>query len=331
VAFAQQSVVSPAAYRDRWAANVWDQWSLGINRARYLQIHTDVPAMTIQEIAWRPHPRRGGVETVHEMELWIGEGSNEQRSATFLANFQSAPTRALPRIGIRFPASLQVPAQVPPNDTAFSVRVPLLFPYVYPGARDLVYMWDVYAGAARDLDTAALARPEDILQGVAQGVGCYNTLNNALATLSGESAASRTLMQQRLTLNGVGLRPNSITTTLLGASAVAVSYPFLCTFQYVDSIFHSWIGVSDATGVVRVEARLPFSQGLAGQLVHAQAYCLDDGRHPALLPVTVTNGLRGQLSDILPIWVPATLMEGSSGAASSARGPRDQLFVTRFR
>jgi hypothetical protein len=287
--------------------------------------------MTIQEIAWRPHPRRGGVETVHEIELWIGEGSNGQRSATFLANFQSGPTRALPRVGIRFPASAPVPAQVRPDEASFSVRVPLLFPYVYTGARDLVYMWDGHAGASRDLDTAALARPEDILQGIAQGVGCYNTVNNALATLSGESAASRSLMQQRLTLVDSGLRPNSITTTLLGASAVATPYPFLCTFQYVDSIFHSWLGVSDAMGSARVEARLPFTAGLAGQHVHVQAYCLDDGRHPALLPVTVTNGLRVELSNVLPSWVPATLMEDSTGATFSRNGPRDQLFVTRFR
>lgn len=331
MASAQQDVVSPAAYRDRWAANAFDVWSSGINVARYLQIHTDVPPMTIQEIAWRFHPRRGGPETTHEMELWIGEGSNLQRSSTFLANFQSGPTRVLARRSVRFPASAPVSPQSLPTDTAFVLRVPLDQPWQYTGTRDLAYMWDVFSGAYYNADTAARERPEDVLFGIPQGVGCYNTLNNQLATLSGESAASRSQAQQRLTLVHAGLRPNSITTMLMGASSVAISYPFLCTFQYVDSLFHAWLGVTDATGAARVEARMAFIPEVAGAYVHLQSYCLDDGRHPSLLPVTITNGLRVQLADILPPWTPATLMEDSTGAVFSRNGPRDFLFVSRFR
>ena len=334
VGVAQQGVVSPTGYENRWAATVADIGirNIGQNNTRQLQIHTDVPALVISEVAWRPWPlfwRIGTGALPVACDLYLGEGDYANRSVFFLSNFAGAPTRVVAGRTVYWPP--WPPAVLPNPQDAFVLRLPLDAPWTYTRTRDLVWMTDVTSDTYYSADTAWRPR-ENLYAGISHGTGCYNTWNNQLAVITAEAGASRLALQHRFSFSCSGLRPNSPTTMLLGAGAVARSYPFLCGFQYVDGVFLGLLQVANTTGVIpRQDFTLPYEAGIVGLRLHGQAFCLDDGRHPLLLPVTMTNGIEVALPAVQPPWQPGCVIEGSRNATWSPGVQSDKIIVTRFR
>lgn len=327
---AQQGVVSPSGYENRWAETVYDGWTRAIGAAnnRTLQIHTDVPALTISAVAWRPTPNfRSGAVTL-DCEFFLGEGDYANRTPVFLSNFVGGPTQVVARRTVSWPAWV---APVPLPQDAFVLRLPLDRPWTYTRTRDLVWMIEVPTSSwFYSVDTAARLRDE-VRAGIVHGTGCYNTWNNALAVASAESGASRS-MQHRLSLWCEGLRPNSPTTILVGGTAVAQSYPFLCGYQYVSSVFLGIVRVADNAGAVsRIDLAAPYQSIAVGLPLHGQAFCLDDGRHPMLLPVTMTNGVEIRMPEAFPLWRPAYFASDGLSFARARGESGDVSIVTSFR
>ncbi len=331
-AAAQQVAVSPAAFRDRWAAGRGNAHTLGWTDGRRLMMHTDVPPMTISQLSWRQHPLEASRAAGCTVRLWIGDGRYANRSLTFANNFVGTPTEVIGSREFNFPA-VAVPPLRPPA-ASFDFTLPFDQPWIHSGTFDLAYMYDEWNrrtvnGTAND---EAELRDVDLTYGIAHGTGCYNTLNNTLATLQAESAGSRSRREVSVTFWAGGLRPNALTSILLGSTAVARFYPFLCTFQYVDGVFHSWVGVTSSAGAVaRSTVAGAYDPLLVGVPVHLQGYCLDDGRHPLLLPLTLTNGVEMPLADMPPPWSPAYWVDGSLGASIGRGQIQDQVPVTEFR
>ena len=328
---AQQVAVSPAVFRDRWAAGRSNAHSFG-GQGRALMLHTDVPAMTVSQISWRQHPLIASYAAGSTIQLWIGDGRYANRSLTFAQNFVGTPTEVIRPREFNFPF-VSVPPLRPPSES-FVFTLPFDQPWVYTRAHDLAYMFDGWNSRTQNTtanDEAEL-RDEDLTYGVAHGTGCFNTFNNTLAVLQAESAGSRGRYEIRVTFWSEGLRPNALTSILVGTTSVSRFYPFLCNFQYVDGVFHSWVGLANSRGEVgRATVAGPYDPLLVGARLHMQGYCLDDGRHPLLLPVTLTNGVALPLADMPPPWVPAFWMSGGLRAIVASGAVQDLIPVTEFR
>jgi hypothetical protein len=168
------------------------------------------------------------------------------------------------------------------------------------------------------VDTAYMGVDEEYSYAQLHGTGCYNTWNNQLAQLGAESVGSRTRQSVRLTYWAVGLRPNSLTNILFGSSGVGRQYPFLCNFLYVSDVWSASLRLADNQGgLLRTTVEIPYQPSLVDHQVHMQGYCIDDGRHPLLLPVTLTNGLQVGLANVPP---PPTPCCGVNGSLGSTRG-----------
>ena len=312
---------------------MFDQWevTLGGGNIRVLQMHTDVSAQTIGELAWRPSPLLGRSGWTLDVDLFLGEGDYANRTSVFLDNFASPPARVVTRRAVSWPAWPFPPVMLPRD--AFVLRMPLDRPWVYSRARDLIWMLDVHIsnGSGGTIVDGAARLREDIRYGTPHGTGCYNTWNNALARISAEAGASRSL-EHRLSLWCDGLRPNSLTTILLGGTAVAQRYPFLCGFQYVDSVFFGALRVADSVGAIsRMDLFAPYQASAAGLRLHGQAFCLDDGRHPMLLPVTMTNGVEIELPEVFPAWHSAFWAADILSNTRARSFDSDRAIVTIFR
>ena len=213
------------------------------------------------------------------------------------------------------------------------MRLPFDRPFAYTHTRDLVWMIDFPPSNSLPIQTDWAVRDRDtVITGEQQGVGCFNTWDNRLAELRGDVAATQNASAFKVSLACSGLRPNSLTHVLLGASPTATYYSFLCGFQYVDNVLLGALTVSDASGGIasREFARIPYQVPLVGLSAHAQAYCLDDGRHPALLPVTLTNGLRLEFPLMAPTWHSATWVAGNAYAATGGGLNDGMIAVTQF-
>lgn len=333
---AQQGVVSPAGYENRWAATVSDIGirSFGTNNTRMLQIHTDVPPLSVSSVAWRPwryYQSSATPGVTLECELFLGEGDYANRDPVFQANFVGGSTRVVARRIVSWPA--WPPAVLPLPRDGFVLRLPLDRPWTFTGSRDLVWLLDVPAstGLAYEADTAWRLR-EELHPGIPHGTGCYNTWNNQVAVITAEAGVSRLTMQHRFSFSCIGLRPNSPTTTLLGSGSISVGYPFLCGYQYVDVVFLGLVSVASTTGTIpQQDFRVPYDAGFVGLRIHGQAFCLDDGRHPLLLPVTMTNGVEVELPETLPAWHPGYWSLGQSNDTRALSVSAETVIVTEFR
>lgn len=324
-AAAQQVAVSPATYRDRWAytRQFTPPEPFGPGPERFVFMYSDVPAMTISQVSWRQRGYDynrvggGGLRKNVDIEMWIGEGPVANCQLTYSRNFATSPVLAIQRRTLDWPAVNLAPVRPPAE--LFLVTCPLDRPIVYSRTHDFVCMVDVYSTTPSQQHLVDLASrgDEEFSHERLHGTGCYNTWNNVLAELHAESAGSRSRQSIRLTSWANGLRPNALASTLFGAAGVPRQYPFLCNFLYVDTVWHAWVGLADAQGAVpRVTYSVAYEPNLVGHTVHMQAYCLDDGRHPLLLPVTLTNGLEVALANIPPLWVPCCSVNGGLGQSA---------------
>lgn len=332
-AAAQQVAVSPAPYRDRWAytRQFAPTEPFGPAPVRWVFLYSDAPAMTVSSVSWRQRgyffnpTGAGGDQKTIDLEMWIGEGPIANCQLTYSRNFATPPVLAIQRRTLNWPAVNQAPTRSPGE--MFRVTCPLDQPVVYSRTYDLVCMVDQHRTTPDQghlLDLAVRAHDEEFSYESLHGMGCYNTWNNGLAELHAESAGSRSRQTIRLTSWASGLRPNALASMLFGAAGTPRQYPFLCNFLYVDTVWHSWLGLADAQGAVpQVTYTVAYDPNLVGHTVHMQAYCLDDGRHPLLLPVTLTNGLEVALANIPPPWVPCCTVAGNIG--QSAGGRIDEL------
>lgn len=331
VGMAQAEVIVPAAYADLWGRTSSSVLPLDISFGRDLIVYSDGSAGTFDRVAFRPDPiLPRGVAQEGQMQIWLGDADVNRRSLEFLANFVGLPTVVLARRPIQWPDYSQRPGSGP--RAAFGPDIPFDQPWIYTAAFDLGFMregWRPVSGVL-GVDTVSNIDSRGGLKTV-HGVGCYNTWNNEIATVDGAAVVERATATMQFSLQGTGFRPNSLTTHLLGATASVRAWPFLCASQYVGDVIFAHLATSDSRGRTGpVRWTIPHDAAWAGAVVHVQAYCLDDGRHPLLLPVTVSNGLSIELPVFPPAWVPSIRIEGTAGSTMASRIEEARIPVVRF-
>jgi hypothetical protein len=288
---AGQGRVSPAAYEQRAGNTCVRGFSAG---DRIQQIHGDLrgPRSSIDGIAFRQGrcvSQSWGSQDV-DVEIWIGESDYDGRSPRFADNFRGTPTRAMPRRTLRLPDFRQPPQGGYPGP--FVIRMPFDAPWAYAGDTDLVFQVDTHQLPSDLYGVDGFDwRYNELYGGVPYGLGCVATGQSAPMQLFGSIETVRDPDQFDVRLFVGRTPPYAKSLLLLGTQQVGYNWPVLCTYVYADAFFHALYFFADGSGGFSTAVRAAFDPALVFWHFYAQAFSLDNGRHPMLLPVSATNGL----------------------------------------
>jgi hypothetical protein len=306
---AQAPVISPRGWEGR-VGNSPDRSPFQCCSYRTQQIHTDLKGTvrTISQIGFRQGPlmfelrkRTSFPARTAEAEFWIGPSDYKLRSTVWAQNFTSPPVRVVTRKQLNFAEFRHPPSGGYPAPFAFVLKFDV--PWNYDGQTDFCWdaiVYDVSTSDPTALDSAETRDWEEI-QGLPSGMGCIATGRSLPMTLSGSIRSYRDAAKHVFGWQANDGPAYARSTFLFGAKDPARYWPSLCTFQHVDDVFHGIHLFADANGGFSTPPlEIAYAPGLVGFTFHVQAYSLDNERHPSLVPVSATNGLRNEIPTVPP-------------------------------
>lgn len=307
---------------------------------RVQQIHTDLKggARSISQIAFRQGPlmferfkRTTFAARTVELELWIGPSDYKLRSVTWAQNFTGSPILVMTRKQVNFAEFRHPPNGGYPAPFAFSLKFDV--PWSYGGQTDLCWDMRIHAVSTSDwtaIDTAETRDWEEI-QGIPSGTGCVATGRSLPMTLSGSIRSYRVGAKHVFAWQAKEGPAYARSAFLFGTKDPARYWPSLCTFQHVDDVFHGIHLFADGYGTfTSPPLELSYDPGLVGFTFHVQAYSLDSGRHPSLVPISATNGVRNEIPTVPPKRVDIATVYGQTSSTTGGL-IEDIGAITEFR
>lgn len=311
-----QSVVLPMG----WAEVRGNVVFAPLEYSPFLQIHTELRGspMSISQLALRQSGYQSSWQSLastYEIEVLIGHGDYARRigGSRLLENFREPPTVAMALRTINVPNYRTLPPRPP---APFTVVLPFDHVWNYSGTQDLVYMITATNRGPGSLhyfdgmqNTTALR-----YAGMQYGQGCLATGQTVPMELRGAIEQTATPRSYSLEARVLAAPILARSVLLLGAAADGWYWPQLCSYVYVRDVFHAAVGFSDTIGDWTIPTiRTPYDPSLARQLLYAQAYSLDNGRHPMLLPISVSNGVELEFPPLTPAPVAVAFTNSGGG------------------
>ena len=328
---AQAWTVSPPQYAEQWGETAGGPLTYG---ARRQYVRSDIPPMVISEAGfrglapWNQSIRQWPPQTVL-LSARMGYGRVATTTTTFANNYLGASTPVTATRAVSFP---RLQAYWGSARDAFDMVVPFDQPWMFDGRSDLVFELNpqpTFPLQERWVDAAAYLTARRYC--IRRGQGCPNTRNWQPASLDGSSETLVSPPAYRFDLTVRDLFPNQFASLLWGTRPALATYPFLCGAVLVDGVFVGQAFSVGQNGEQSLQPMVPYEPRLTGMTLHMQAYSLDDGRHPMLLPITPTNALEVFLHPIPQRVVPAAAVFGNPGAAQGTILERDMTDIIAFR
>ncbi len=306
-AVAQTPTVSPAHYATEEGATT-SSFPF-TNTVRYQQVHADLRGSVrpVVALSFRRDgmlgPRTTFAPRTLQLELRMAESDLATLSATFASNYAQPAVVVVPSMSVTTPDWVEQPTTVP---GPFVFRIPFTTPFVYSGTRDL--LWEVVVTSAAGPGTGVpIDAPISGFNLVTPGAYTMNgqgCVVGGLATMLRANHSVQALPNGSFAIfdfTASFLPPSASCVFLLGAGAISLPVPGLCTNLYVMPTV-TLSGTADATGTYQpftgVLPRVPFAPVFVGVTVDAQAAALDASITP--LPLRLTNGVSARIPAASP-------------------------------
>lgn len=291
-----QTIVSPKAFVNRRgtlrSGDAWGFWApTQRGSSRWQAIHGDVPrtSRTIVSLGFRQADVGGSTQRVG-IEIRTGHSDLSRRSPVFSANMSDATVVFRRRDILLKPFPKRPPGGYP---APFTVWFPFDRPWRYDGKRDLAYEIQRWGGGDRgfQLDGVDPKVDAETALAIGYGHGCVASGRSLPMTLGATVRTYRDARKHTFQWIAKGGPAYARGTILLATRRTERLIFNLCTLVYVDGIFAGFTAFTDAGGTFGTPVvSIPFDPTVVGAKLFAQAYALDNGRHPALAPVSATPG-----------------------------------------
>lgn len=320
-ATAAQSVASPSPHYGTWEGDLWNAHPFSVD-ARLQQIHSDLgaSAFAITKLTLRREgslngvPQAGVAKTGTLVLKMAPSVASAAATNSFTANYAGTATTVFSGT-FSLPPAWATPATQSP--TPFDFPIVFTTPYVHLGTSSS--LWDAQVSGLSNTDRVYLDHASSGFSLFANcaydmyGTGCTTPTGTMSARGTGQNLGG--LGSFNFGIRSTGAPANAPGVLLIGAGAIALTVPGLCSKLYVNPLATVPSAAnSDAAGVLDTYVMVSGSAALIGVPVNLQAAAIDPTQ--VGIQVAVSNGVTFRTAPMAPSFAVSQVRQAASSTTT---------------